>query len=65
MWTATDGDTVTNRTVSFVRGEELSPGVFGYEQKLVITGGTGRFARASGSATVVGLIDLDTGTSVG
>jgi len=65
VWTAADGDTVTNRTVSFVLEEELSPGVFRYEQELIITGGTGRFARTSGSATVVGLIDLDAGIYLG
>jgi len=65
VWTAADGDTVTNRTVSFVLEEELSSSVFGYEQALIIAGGTGRFADASGSATVVGLIDLDTGIYLG
>lgn len=41
--------------------EEAAPGVFRYEQTLVIIGGTGRFANATGSATTTGLINLVTG----
>ena len=61
VWTAANGDTVTNQTISFDLIEEVEPGVFIYEQSLVITGGTGRFANAVGSADVVGLIDFVTG----
>jgi hypothetical protein len=58
-WTAANGDTVTNQTTSFVI--DFAGGtfpVFPYEQTLEITGGTGRFAGAAGSATVTGNIDL-------
>ncbi|MEZ4735842.1 MAG: hypothetical protein R3E79_52805 [Caldilineaceae bacterium] len=61
VWTAANGDTITNQTTSFVLGEEVTPGVFRYEQTLVITGGTGRFANATGSATATGLINVVTG----
>lgn len=61
VWTAANGDTVTNQTTAFVLVEEVAPGVFRYEQTLVITGGTGRFANATGSATATGLIDVTTG----
>jgi hypothetical protein len=59
-WTAANGDTVTNQTTSFVFVEQLGPTLFRYEQTLVITGGTGRFAGATGSATVTGVYDLGT-----
>ncbi|MCE7979785.1 MAG: hypothetical protein DYG89_01220 [Caldilinea sp. CFX5] len=52
VWTAANGDTITNQTTSFVLFEEVTPGVFRYEQTLVITGG---------SATAAGLINLVTG----
>jgi len=61
VWTAANGDTITNQTTSFELVEEVSPGVFRYEQTLVITGGTGRFANATGSATATGLINGVTG----
>ena len=61
VWTAANGDTITNQTTAFVLVAEVTPGVFRYEQILVITGGTGRFANATGSATATGLINLVTG----
>ena len=61
VWTAANGDTITNQTTSFDLVEEVSLGVFRYEQTLVITGGTGRFANATGSATATGLINGVTG----
>jgi hypothetical protein len=61
VWTAANGDTVTNQTTSFELVEEVTPGVFRYEQTLVITGGTGRFTNAIGSATVTGLFNVITG----
>ncbi len=61
VWTAANGDTVTNQTIAFDLIAEIAPGVFIYEQSLVITGGTGRFANATGFADVVGLIDFVTG----
>ena len=61
VWIAANGDTITNQTTSFDLVEEVSPDVFRYEQTLVITGGTGRFANATGSATATGLINRVTG----
>ena len=61
VWTAANGDTITNQTIFFETFEEVSPGVFRYEQTLVITGGTGRFANATGIATATGLINGVTG----
>ncbi len=61
VWTAANGDTITNQTTSFVLVEEVTPGTFRYEQSLVITGGTGRFANTTGSATATGLINVVTG----
>lgn len=61
VWTAANGDTITNQTTAFVLVAEVTPGVFRYEQILVITGGTGRFANATGSATATGLINGVTG----
>jgi hypothetical protein len=60
VWTAANGDTVTTQTILFEPIEEVELGVFIYEQSLVITGGTGRFANAEGFADVVGLIDFVT-----
>lgn len=58
-WTAANGDTVTNMTTSFVIdfGDEVAPGVFSYEQTIVITGGTGRFQDATGEASITGTIE--------
>jgi hypothetical protein len=58
-WTSANGDTVTNMTTSFVIdfGDEVAPGVFTYEQTIVITGGTGRFQDATGEASITGTID--------
>jgi len=61
VWTAANGDTVTNQTTSFVLVEEVKPGVFTYEQTLLITGGTGRFENATGDAFVTGLFNVVTG----
>lgn len=46
-------------TTSFVIDfeDEVAPGVFSYEQTIVITGGTGRFQDATGAASIVGTID--------
>ena len=61
-WTAANGDTVTNMAV-FLLGDPIpgESGVFNYTQRVTITGGTGRFANATGSATVEGVIDINTG----
>jgi hypothetical protein len=55
VWTAANGDTVTNQTTSFVPGPDGS-----YVQTIVITGGTGRFRDATGSATITGTFDFTT-----
>ena len=66
VWTAANGDTVETQTTLFVP-ECLDPSedpltcVATYVQELFITGGTGRFDNAIGSATVEGVINLFTG----
>lgn len=61
VWIAANGDTVTNRTTSFILVEPITADIYRYEQTLEITGGTGRFANATGSATATGLINVVTG----
>lgn len=58
VWTFRDGSTLANGTVLFEPGG--ATGVVPYTQVLVFTGGTGRFAGATGQATVRGTIDLAT-----
>lgn len=60
VWTAANGDTVTNDTISFVLVEEIRPNVFKYVQTIGITGGTGRFSNATGYAIATGTINLAT-----
>jgi len=61
VWTTANGDTVTNQTTSFVLTKQIGPNTFRYHQTLTITGGTGRFANATGSATATGTINVATG----
>lgn len=66
VWTAANGDTITNQTTAFDYVEEIIPDVlYRYEQTLEITGGTGRFANTTGNATAMGLINVETGAYVG
>jgi hypothetical protein len=66
VWTAANGDEVYVQTI-FFETECLDPSedpltcVATYVQDLIITGGTGRFANAEGSATVEGVFNLATG----
>ena len=55
VWVAANGDTVTNRTTSFLPAPDGT-----YVQTIVITGGTGRFEGATGSATITGNFDFFT-----
>ena len=48
-------DIAANQTTSFVPGPDG-----GYVQTIVITGGTGRFRDATGSATITGTFDFST-----
>jgi hypothetical protein len=64
VYTAANGDTVTTETTFFGPVDCLDPpncAVFTYVQDLDITGGTGRFENAKGSATVEGVINFVTG----
>ena len=45
--------------------EDRTPGLFGVVEIYTITGGTGRFARASGSLTLRRRVSVTTGTSSG
>jgi len=53
-WTAANGDTVTDYTIFYITGFDAGTGMFTFSQAIQITGGTGRFAGATGSATATG-----------
>ena len=55
VWVAANGDTVTNQTTNFVPAGDGT-----YVQTIVITGGTGRFENATGTATITGNFDFGT-----
>ena len=62
VWTAANGDTVTNRTTSFEIDitSPIEPDIYPYTQEIEITGGTGRFEGATGHASVTGTINVVT-----
>jgi hypothetical protein len=62
-FTAADGSTVT----ATYAGAQAAPvdGVAAYENTATVTGGTGRFADATGTWTITGAIDFSTGTISG
>ena len=53
-WTAANGDTVTDYTIFYITGFDASTGLYTFSQSITITGGTGHFAGATGSATATG-----------
>lgn len=61
VWTAADGDTVNAETVEFVIdfGSPIGANVYPFTQAISISGGTGRFAGATGFVNVIGTIDLN------
>lgn len=66
VWTAANGDEVYVQTTVFETecldpSEDPTTCVATYVQELIITGGTGRFYNATGSASVEGVINLATG----
>lgn len=61
VWTAANGDTVTNQTTSFEITGVISPTVVTYRQTIDFTGGTGRFNNAIGTGVILGTIDVTTG----
>ncbi len=62
-FTAADGSTIT---VTYAGAQEAPiNGVAAYENTATVTGGTGRFADASGSWTITGAVDFNTGTISG
>lgn len=62
VWTAANGDTLTNITTSFEIdfSEPVGPTRYRYTQTIEFTGGTGRFQGANGSAVITGTIDVVT-----
>ncbi len=52
VWTAANGDTLTNITTSFVIDFSVpaAPNVYPYTQTIEFTGGSGRFQNVTGSA---------------
>jgi hypothetical protein len=62
-FTAADGSTIT----ATYAGAQDAPvdGVAAYENAATVTGGTGRFADASGSWTISGAVDFNTGAITG
>ena len=61
---AANGDTI-DTTASGESAPTSTPGVFRIVEIQTITGGTGRFANAKGTFTVVRLTDLNTGFTSG
>jgi hypothetical protein len=62
-FTAANGDTLTADFTG--TATPIAPGVLYIEETATITGGTGRFAGASGSFTVERLFDIGAGTTTG
>jgi hypothetical protein len=62
-FTAANGDTLTADFTGVA--VPIAPGVLYIEETATITGGTGRFAGATGSFTVERLYDTVAGTTVG
>ena len=62
LWTAANGDTITNQTASFNidLSAPIAPNVYPYTQILIITSGKGRFSNATGQATITGTINVST-----
>lgn len=62
VWTAANGDTLTNITTSFVIdfSAPVAPNVYPYTQTIEFTGGSGRFQQATGGASITGTIDVVT-----
>lgn len=62
VWTAANGDTLTNITTSFVIdfSAPIEPDVYPYTQTIEFTGGNGRFSNATGSADISGTINVVT-----
>lgn len=60
VWTAANGDTLTNITTSFEIdfSAPVEPTRYPYTQTIEFTGGTGRFQYTTGSAEIVGTIDV-------
>jgi hypothetical protein len=62
VWTAANGDTLTNITTSFVIdfSAPVAPNVSPYTQTIEFPGGSGRFQQATGGASITGTIDVVT-----
>lgn len=62
VWTAANGDTLSNITTSFVIdfSAPVAPNVYPYRQTIAFTDGSSRFRNAIGSAEITGTIDVTT-----
>jgi hypothetical protein len=63
-FTAANGDVLTADFIG-ASGPTATPGVFSIVETATITGGTGRFAGATGSFIIERLVNLDTGVTSG
>jgi hypothetical protein len=60
-WTAANGDTISGPFIGSLTPTDV-PGVFDNTESAFVTGGTGRFAGATGTFSLHGQINLNTGT---
>ena len=62
IWTAANGDTIANQTISFDIdfSSPIGPNLYPYTQEIEITGGSGRFHSVIGHASVTGAINVAT-----
>lgn len=64
MWIAPNGDGIFG-TIDVTLTGAIGPGVFSFAETAAITGGTGRFAGATGPATATGSINMITSAFAG
>jgi hypothetical protein len=65
VWVAANGDTISGKSTSFEKKDCRNNNWCKFEETLEITGGTGRFAYAAGTATATGRINEASGVYAG